>query len=86
MVLVILYIRLGTHTPHGLLTGLFFTGVFAARLGIEFIKERQESYALPVPLNTGQLLSIPFIIFGVWLCWRALRRKDSPDSAKERKD
>jgi prolipoprotein diacylglyceryl transferase len=86
VVLVILYIRLGPRTPHGLLTGLFFTGVFASRLGIEFIKERQESYALPVPLNTGQLLSIPFIIFGVWLCWRALRRKDPPVSAKERKD
>jgi prolipoprotein diacylglyceryl transferase len=84
-VLLALYIRMGARTPRGLLTGLFFAGVFTARFLIEFTKERQEAYVLPVPLNTGQLLSLPFIVFGLVLCWRAWRASETPGSAKERK-
>jgi prolipoprotein diacylglyceryl transferase len=83
--LLALYNRMGERTPRGLLTGLFFTAVFASRFAIEFVKERQESYSLPVPLNTGQLLSIPFIIFGLVLCWRAARQNGTPSSEKKRK-
>jgi prolipoprotein diacylglyceryltransferase len=34
------------------------------------VKENQEAYATILPLNTGQLLSLPFIAFGVYLIMR----------------
>jgi len=51
----------------GKITGIFLFLVFTSRFFIEFIKSRQAAYILPIPLNTGQLLSIPFIIAGALL-------------------
>lgn len=58
----------------GLLIGSFFTGVFGSRFFIEFIKNDQEAFEADMILNMGQLLSIPFILLGVWLIYRALHR------------
>ena len=51
----------------GFLTGVFFVGIFLARFLIEFIKENQETFESGMILNMGQILSIPFIVAGVWL-------------------
>ena len=58
----------------GLLLGSFFTGVFGSRFLIEFIKNDQEAFEADMILNMGQLLSIPFILLGVWLIARAMHR------------
>ena len=55
--------------------GLFLTSVFTFRFFIEFLKERQASYIAPFSLKVGQWLSIPFIIAGVVLLYRARQRK-----------
>ncbi|SUB76978.1 Prolipoprotein diacylglyceryl transferase [Porphyromonas macacae] len=61
----------------GLIVGFFLTGVFASRLIIEQVKIVQEPWELnliqDIGLNMGQLLSIPFVVVGVWLMIRALR-------------
>ncbi|MCD8288082.1 MAG: prolipoprotein diacylglyceryl transferase [Porphyromonadaceae bacterium] len=57
----------------GLLMGVFFVGVFFSRFLIEFVKNDQEAFEANMVLNMGQLLSIPFVIAGVWLIVRALR-------------
>lgn len=75
--LVFLYRKQYEKTPHGLLTGVLLITVFSARLLIEFVKENQEAYATFLPLNTGQLLSLPFIAFGVYLI---LRKKQTPET------
>lgn len=62
----------------GLLLGSFFLLVFGSRFCIEFVKNVQEEFEEGMLLDMGQLLSIPFIIAGIWLIIRALRRKDSP--------
>jgi len=49
----------------GLLFGLFLTLLFSARFLIEFVKERQASYSSDFVLNTGQALSIPFLLIGI---------------------
>ena len=49
-------------------------GVFLTRFFIEFIKEDQEAFEQGMLLNMGQLLSIPFILFGIYMIWRALSR------------
>ncbi len=61
-------------TQEGLLTGIFFFGVFFARFLIEFVKEDQETFEAGWVLNMGQWLSIPFIIGGAILIIRALKR------------
>lgn len=57
--------------PERVGTGYFFgqciTLIFAARFFIEYTKDIQEPFEASLPLNMGQLLSIPFIIVGL-LC------------------
>ncbi len=74
-VLCILYYRydLGRRRP-GLIFGAGLIGVFLTRFFIEFIKTEQEAFEKGMPLDMGQLLSIPFIVLGGWLIWRSLRQ------------
>lgn len=58
----------------GLLLGIFFIGIFFTRFLIEFVKEDQEAFEKGMALNMGQLLSIPFVIAGVLLIIRGLKR------------
>ncbi len=64
---VMMYIwnKYKSNTPTGLLTGLFMIWVFTLRFFYEFIKENQTIYEEGMKLNTGQLLSIPAVIFGI---------------------
>ena len=71
--LLLVYRRFKARTPRGLLLGLFLTTVFTARFFIEFVKERQADYGQHMPLSVGQWLSIPFVIAGFVLLWRAQR-------------
>jgi prolipoprotein diacylglyceryltransferase len=54
----------------GLLFGVFLLWVFGSRFIIEFLKLPQEIFELElieqVGMNMGQLLSIPFIIAGIY--------------------
>ncbi len=56
----------------GFLTGIFFMGIFFTRFLIEFVKENQEAFENNMVLNMGQILSIPFIIVGIWLIYYSL--------------
>jgi len=56
----------------GFLTGVFFIGIFLTRFLIEFIKENQEAFESGMALNMGQILSIPFVLAGIWLIFHAL--------------
>jgi len=51
----------------GLITGVFLVGMFGARFLLEFIKLDQEAFESGMLLNMGQILSIPFMAWGVWL-------------------
>jgi phosphatidylglycerol---prolipoprotein diacylglyceryl transferase len=51
----------------GRLFGIFLILLFSARFLIEFIKNPQENFERTLPLDMGQLLSLPFIITGVIL-------------------
>jgi len=57
----------GSHIQ-GLLISLAIILIFLSRFLIEFLKEDQVGFEATMKLNMGQLLSIPFIIFGIaWL-------------------
>lgn len=53
--------RVGT----GYFFGLCLAYIFTARFFIEYTKEVQEAFEQDLPLNMGQLLSIPFVIIGI---------------------
>ncbi len=75
-VLMYLYWKTNSRNKPGLLLGTFFILMFSARLLIEFIKEDQEAFEAGMLLNMGQWLSIPFILFGVYLVVRAIQKPE----------
>lgn len=58
----------------GYLFGLFLILVFAFRFFVEFLKENQTYFEEGMKLNMGQLLSIPFILLGVYLLLRKKKK------------
>lgn len=56
----------------GVMFGIFLIFLFGVRFLIEFIKNPQEAFEEEMLLNMGQLLSIPFVIAGIVILWRAL--------------
>ncbi len=80
----------------GLIFGVFFIVLFTSRFLIEFLKNDQVAFEANMPLNMGQLLSIPFILAGIVMVVYAMthpRKKidfpnrfpDEPDTAKRKK-
>ena len=66
---------------HGSLLAFFFISAFLGRFILEYFKENQinnELYKLNnllgLNLNLGQLLSIPFVVFGVYLFLRNIKK------------
>ncbi len=69
-----MYWRKNAETRPGLIFGVFFIGIFLPRFLIEFIKNDQVGFEASMTLNMGQLLSIPFVLAGVFLVIRAMCR------------
>ena len=74
-ILMWMYWKTEARTKIGMLSGVFFILVFAARFFIEYIKEDQEAFEATMALNMGQWLSIPFILGGVALVVWAVKSK-----------
>ncbi|MEM6526344.1 MAG: prolipoprotein diacylglyceryl transferase [Bacteroidota bacterium] len=56
----------------GFLTGIGLTLIFGQRILIEFFKEDQVAFEGDMLLNMGQILSIPIVIFGLFLMFSRL--------------
>jgi len=54
--------------------GFCLTYIFTFRFFIEYTKEIQEAFEASLPIDMGQILSIPFVILGVW-CMIQARKK-----------
>ena len=65
-----LYQVKGQQLQKGFLFGLFLVLVFSARFLIEFTKENQEAFENALVINLGQILSIPFILTGLYFIFR----------------
>lgn len=61
----------------GLIFGVFLLGIFGTRFLLEFIKFNQEAFEENMLLNMGQILSLPFILWGIYLVVHALRKQKS---------
>ena len=74
-----LYWKTNAKNKQGLILGVGIAMIFIARFFIEFIKNVQVESEIAMRDNTGlilgQWLSIPFILWGIWLIWNANRVK-----------
>ncbi len=64
------YFRVKGRFKNGLLFGMFLVSVFGFRFFVEFFKENQSLFEQNLFLNMGQLLSIPFVIIGIYFLFR----------------
>jgi len=77
---ITMYLYWKTHAKDrkGLITGVGILIIFLFRFFVEYIKNVQVESEIAMRDNTGlilgQWLSIPFILWGIWLIWDALRR------------
>ncbi len=58
--------RYGPKRQEGFYLGFFLSTVFVMRYLIEFVKENQSDFEAYLPINMGQILSIPFILIGLY--------------------
>lgn len=70
-----IYLTYRDKTAPGLLVGVFLVNVFTFRFVIEFLKENQSNFEAGMPINMGQILSIPLIIAGIMLLIRVKTNK-----------
>jgi prolipoprotein diacylglyceryl transferase len=75
-----LYMRKKGKVQNGLIFGIFLIVLFTARFFIEFIKEDQVAFEAGMKLNMGQILSIPFILFGIYLVIAVTQKKKEANS------
>ncbi|MDR1371455.1 MAG: prolipoprotein diacylglyceryl transferase [Dysgonamonadaceae bacterium] len=71
-----LYWKKEAQKRQGLIFGIFLIGIFLSRFFIEFVKNDQESFEESWIINMGQILSIPFIIAGIWFIYRSIKIKN----------
>lgn len=78
---VVLYLFYKTNSKQkvGLILGVELIIIFVARFFIEYLKFVQEPFELKmrasIGMDMGQILSLPFIIWGIWLIYNASKEK-----------
>ena len=67
----------------GMLFGLFLVLIFSARFLIEFTKEYQSAFEANLPIDMGQILSLPFIIAGIVIIFLSKKGRFQPKCKKK---
>lgn len=78
ILLIYMYWKRSAWKKPGVLFGTFLITLFGARFLIEFVKLGQAARDENLLINTGQILSIPFVLAGVYILWRALKKGEQP--------
>ncbi len=60
--------------PEGRIFGLFLVILWTLRFLYEFLKENQVSFEDRLPINMGQILSIPLILVGIYILLRSYKQ------------
>jgi prolipoprotein diacylglyceryltransferase len=64
--------------PQKIGTGWYFgfclTYIFTFRFFIEYTKEIQEAFEATLPIDMGQILSLPFVAVGGWYMMKGLQK------------
>ncbi len=62
--------------PEGRIFGLFMIILWGLRFAYEFLKEDQVSFEKNLPINMGQILSIPLILVGIFILVKSYRKPE----------
>lgn len=68
-----LWRRYKINLPEGRIFGYFMIILWSLRFGYEFLKENQVAFEKALPINMGQILSIPLVIVGIVFLIRSYR-------------
>lgn len=71
------YTKTQKKLKQGFLFGLFLVLIFGFRFIVEFVKENQSAFEQGMSLNMGQILSIPFVLAGLYFIFR--KQKENPN-------
>ncbi len=63
------------NTPPGRIFGLFLVILWTLRFLYEFLKENQEAFEGDLPINMGQILSIPLVLAGIYVLIRSYQNE-----------
>lgn len=77
LIAIQLYRKTSANPKPGLVFGCFISLLFSARFVLEYFKTEQAMYDNGLNLNTGQLLSVPFILVGMAFIVWSFRRSRS---------
>ena len=66
LLMVVLYKKMPQRVGTGFYFGLCLAYIFTFRFFIEYFKEVQEAFEQGLPFDMGQILSVPFIIIGIY--------------------
>jgi len=82
LILWLLYWKTDKRNNRGFLFGMYMMLIFIVRFIVEYVKKSQDGFGDGPEgiLSTGQWLSIPFIIVGLYFVIRAKKVKDDPKS------
>jgi phosphatidylglycerol---prolipoprotein diacylglyceryl transferase len=75
VLLFFLWMHYKENLPPGRLLGIFLIWCFGLRFLFEYLKEVQEEFERGLPINMGQILSIPLIIAGIIILVLSYRKK-----------
>jgi len=70
IILYFTYIKTQKKFKSGFLFGLAIVLIFGFRFIVEFVKENQSAFEQGLTLNMGQMLSIPFVLAGLYFMFR----------------
>jgi prolipoprotein diacylglyceryl transferase len=70
-----IWARYKTNLPEGRIFGYFMVILWSLRFAYEFLKINQVSFEDSLPMNMGQILSIPLVLAGVVILIRSYRTK-----------
>jgi phosphatidylglycerol:prolipoprotein diacylglycerol transferase len=67
VLLLHLYKKQSVRAKTGILFGTLCVLIFGSRIILEMFKENQVAFESALPINMGQILSIPFVLIGIYL-------------------
>lgn len=79
VILMFFYKKKNWWKVEGKMFGLFLVLLFGARFLVEGLKEGQTARDFENMINTGQMLSIPFVLLGIYLLFRKAKSVELPD-------
>ena len=70
LIMMVIFRKKKENVRKGFYFGWCITLIFTFRFFVEFLKERQVDFENALPIDMGQILSIPFIVVGLYFVFR----------------